>query len=99
VGLMALGEPLLSTGALHFDMHNLDFDHNQKTNKHGGSMQNENLVWWNIDYKQMGLGGDNSWGAKTHAEYTLPYQDYSYSFTLRLIKNGESLVDKSKERY
>ncbi|MDN3654579.1 glycoside hydrolase family 2 TIM barrel-domain containing protein [Ferruginibacter paludis] len=98
-GLMALGEPLLSSGVLHFNMHNLDFDHTQKANKHGGSMQNENLVWWNIDYKQMGLGGDNSLGAKTHAEYTLPYQDYTYSFTLRLIKRGDTLTEKAKERY
>ena len=25
-----------------------------------------------IDYKQMGVGGDDSWGAMTHPEYTLP---------------------------
>jgi beta-galactosidase len=98
-GLMAIGEPLLSIGALHFDMHQLDFDHAQKVNKHGGSMQNENLVWWNIDYKQMGLGGDNSWGAKTHSEYTLPYQDYSYSFTLRLIKSTDTITELASERY
>lgn len=98
-GLMAIGEPYISTGLLHFNMHNLNFDRSEKSNKHGGSMQNEDLIWWNIDYKQMGVGGDNSWGAKTHSEYTLPYKDYAYSFTLRLIDGSDKLIDRSKERY
>ena len=37
----------------------------------------------NPPYKQMGVGGDNSWGFKTHEEYTLPAGDYSYSFVIQ----------------
>jgi beta-galactosidase len=85
VGLMAMGEPTISSGALHFNMNKLDFDRNAKENNHGGSMTNENLIWWNIDFKQMGVGGDNSWGAKTHVEYMLPYQDYQYTFVLKPV--------------
>lgn len=85
-GLMAEGEPLISTGVLHFDMHKLEFDRDAPENNHGGSMTNDDLVWWNIDYKQMGVGGDNSWGAKPHAEYLLPYRNYEYSFTLRPVQ-------------
>ena len=88
IGLKAIGEPTISTGVLHFDMNKLDFDRDAKENNHGGSMINEDLIWWNIDYKQMGVGGDNSWGAKTHVEYTLPYQDYHYTFTLKPISNN-----------
>ena len=87
-GLMAIGEPTISTGVLHFDMNKLDFDRNATENNHGGSMKNDDMIWWNIDYKQMGVGGDNSWGAKTHPEYTLPYQDYHYTFTLKPISNN-----------
>jgi beta-galactosidase len=83
IGLMAQGNPLISTGVLHFNMDRLEFDRHAPENNHGGSMTNEDKVWWNIDYKQMGIGGDNSWGATPHAEYWLPYQDYQYSFTLR----------------
>ncbi|MGN6440128.1 MAG: glycoside hydrolase family 2 TIM barrel-domain containing protein [Agriterribacter sp.] len=90
VGLMAIGAPHLSTGILHFDMKRLEFDRSQ--NNHGGSMANQDLVWWNIDYKQMGVGGDNSWGAKTHEQYLLPYKDYAYSFTLRPVFANESLI-------
>lgn len=36
-----------------------------------------------IDYKLHGVGGDNSWGARTHDEYTLPgNQGYAYGFAL-----------------
>lgn len=82
-GLLAFGPKPLSTGILHFDMKHLDFDKDAKSNIHGGSMVNENLIWWNIDLQQMGVGGDNSWGAETHLQYQLPYQDYAYSFTLK----------------
>ena len=37
----------------------------------------------NLDEKQMGVGGDTSWGARTHPEYTLPSMEYSYRFRLR----------------
>jgi len=34
-----------------------------------------------------GVGGDNSWGARTHPQYTLPGdQPYEYSFTLSPVK-------------
>lgn len=85
LGLMAIGAKPISTGVLHFDMHKLDFDRDAKENNHGGSMSNDDFIWWNIDYKQMGVGGDNSWGAKTYAEYMLPYSDYQYGFTLKPV--------------
>ncbi len=85
MGLMATGKPLISAGVLHFDMARLDFDRNAPENNHGGSMTNEEMIWWNIDFKQMGVGGDDSWGAKTHEQYRLPYKDYAYSFTLQPI--------------
>jgi beta-galactosidase len=35
-----------------------------------------------IDFAQMGVGGDNSWGARTHKEYCLPAGTYRYRFFL-----------------
>jgi beta-galactosidase len=40
------------------------------------------IVTVNLDHKQMGVGGDNSWGARTHPEYTLPAKPYRYRFRL-----------------
>jgi beta-galactosidase len=36
----------------------------------------------------MGVGGDNSWGARTHPEYTLPDQPYRYQFRLIPLAAG-----------
>lgn len=96
-GLMAFGKKELSTGILHFDMKHLDFDKDAKENIHGGSMMNEDLIWWNIDHQQMGVGGDNSWGAQTHSQYRLPYQDYHYSFTLRPVFKQQILTERAKD--
>lgn len=96
-GLIAIAQSKLSTEILHFDMKHLDFDRDAKENIHGGSMTNEDLIWWNIDLQQMGVGGDNSWGAQTHPQYRLPYQDYQYTFTLRPIFKQEVLTEKTKK--
>jgi len=30
----------------------------------------------------MGIGGDDSWGARTHDEYMLPARPYAYTFRM-----------------
>lgn len=58
------------------------------TSKHGADIQTGNLVQWNIDHLQMGVGGDNSWGRLVHDEYTIPAKEYHYSFVLRPSKTN-----------
>jgi len=83
LGLLLVGRPLLSFNALHFLAK--DFDPGlKKTQRHACQLQERKLVAVNIDYKQMGVGGDNSWGARPHPEYTLSgNREYSFSFRLR----------------
>ncbi|MDE5849223.1 MAG: hypothetical protein K2H38_03695, partial [Muribaculaceae bacterium] len=38
-----------------------------------------------IDKAQMGLGCVNSWGALPLKQYTLPYGEYSFSFTMKPV--------------
>ncbi|MBD0383523.1 DUF4981 domain-containing protein [Paenibacillus sp. WST5] len=39
-----------------------------------------------VNYKQMGVGGDDSWGARTHPEFTLfANRSYTYSFAFKGI--------------
>jgi beta-galactosidase len=54
-------------------------------------IQSKNQVDWLIDHKQMGVGGDNSWGAKPHEQYTLPAQNYEFTFQLIPFKTGGNL--------
>ncbi len=38
-----------------------------------------------LDHKQMGVGGDNSWGAQVHDEYSVKVQPYSYTLVFEPI--------------
>jgi beta-galactosidase len=45
------------------------------------------FVELHIDHKMMGVGGDNSWGAKPHSQYMLfPDKEYTYSFSIIPVK-------------
>ena len=85
-GIMISGDPLICFSALHFT--NEDLTRSKRDGYHSIDLKEREDVFLNIDYKQMGVGGDNSWGARTHAKYSLPYKPYSYSFIIRTVKQG-----------
>ncbi len=99
MGLLAVGMPLLSVSAHHFIID--DFDPGlEKRQRYTYHLKKRNLVTLNLDYKQMGVGGDNSWGARPHDEYSLFVKEYSYSLRLRpfSIKDGTP-TSLSKQTY
>lgn len=57
------------------------------TSRHGADIQTGQIVQWNIDHLQMGVGGDNSWGRFVHDEYTIHPKHYTYSFVIQPTKN------------
>lgn len=83
IGLLAVGMPLLSTAARHFTHDDL-WDA-----KHAYEMSRRPDVYWNLDFRQMGVGGDNSWGALPHEPYQLPARPYAYRFRLRPISPAD----------
>jgi len=76
VGLVAVGMPIIDISAWPYTMKDLE----KATHIH--ELSRHNTITVNLDYKQMGVGGDNSWGARTHPEYTLPAKTYNYRFRL-----------------
>jgi beta-galactosidase len=76
-GLLAVGMPLLSASAWPFTMDDLE------KAEHINELPRRETITVNLDYKQMGVGGDDSWGARPHREYTLAAGAYSYQFRLR----------------
>ncbi|MFD0861419.1 glycoside hydrolase family 2 TIM barrel-domain containing protein [Sungkyunkwania multivorans] len=48
----------------------------------------ENTITLNIDYKQMGVGGDNTWNidARPHESFRIPAKAYQYSFRIKMVK-------------
>ena len=77
VGLIAVGMPTIDISAWPYTMADLE----KATHVH--ELARRDTITVNLDYKQMGVGGDDSWGARTHPEYTLPAKPYKYSFRLR----------------
>ena len=57
-------------------------DNAARVNMHVNDIVPRDLVSLNIDYDQMGVGGDDSWGRRTLQQYSLTASSYSYSFTL-----------------
>lgn len=56
----------------------------ERVNIHVSDIKPRELVSLNIDYGQMGVGGDNSWGARTLLAHSLTELSYRYGFTIRL---------------
>jgi beta-galactosidase len=108
LGLQFIGHHLLSVSAHHQIME--DYESPARTDgrvkkgekmvrRHTTDVVPRDLTSINIDYKQQGVGGDNSWGALTHDEYRLREKAYSYSFRICPLKPGENAVDKAKVSY
>ena len=49
-------------------------------------VSSRNIVELHIDYKQRGVGGDNSWGNMPLDKYRLTDQQYSYDFVIRPVQ-------------
>ncbi|MCK9218458.1 MAG: DUF4981 domain-containing protein [Bacteroidales bacterium] len=86
-GLRFTGQPLICFSALPYTYD--DMKGFKQGGKHLNDLTKEPFIDVNIDYKQMGVGGDDSWGARTHTQYTLPAKEYHYSFTMEPYKNYE----------
>ncbi|HEX8337680.1 MAG TPA: beta-galactosidase small subunit, partial [Pyrinomonadaceae bacterium] len=78
-GLRAVGVPELYFSAWPFPMSELE------RAKHSAEIQMRREITVNLDHRQMGVGGDDSWGAQPHAEYRLPASPYVYRFRLEPV--------------
>jgi len=87
IGLKISGSPSFDFSAHHQPMS--DFDPGfEKAQRHYTDIIKQDLVSVNVDFKQTGIAGDNSWGAHAWDKYQLKAQDYSYSFTLSPISSA-----------
>jgi beta-galactosidase len=80
VGMRIQGAPVFELNALPYTPHELEqYDH-----QHLLPASDKSAV--RINYKQMGVGGDDSWGARAHPEFILhANRTYEYSFVLKGI--------------
>lgn len=74
-------DELLSITALHYLTQDLD-DGLKKNQKHPEDIKERDLTSLKIDYKQMGLGSIDSWGAWPMEKYLLQDKTYTYQFKM-----------------
>lgn len=97
-GLLVLGDPTVSTSALHYKMEDLD-PGETKAQRHAGEIPERDLVSLHIDWKQMGVGGVHSWGISALPEYSLKFDTYEQRFRLRPLRPGDDASTLAREHW
>ena len=62
-----------------------------ESNKYAFQMERSENILLNIDHRQMGVGGNNSWGALPLKPYRLADKAYDYSYRIRPITADQSV--------
>jgi beta-galactosidase len=81
-GLLVIGAPRVSASALHFTMEDLDGGASRGQG-HSGELRERDQVTLQVDLRQMGVGGINSWGPTALPEYSVGYLEHRHEFLLR----------------
>lgn len=86
-GLKASGAPTIDFSAWPFRASELEqYDTPVRTgHTHPSEIVISDDITVNLDCRQMGVGGDDSWGARPHPEFTLPVKHYEYRFRLEPV--------------
>ena len=106
-GILVSGDPLISFAALNNIHDNFEspgkigtYRKDAKTaNTHTTDVKPRELVCLNVDLGQMGVGGDNSWGALIHPKYRLLEKKYEYSFRIRPVLKEDDILKLAKEKF
>ena len=87
--MQVVGRPLVNFSARNFT------DEDLENAEHQFELRKRPFITLNLDLQQMGVGGDNAWGARTHPEFRLTAKPYSFSFTLipLNLKNDQPAVE------
>jgi beta-galactosidase len=87
-GIEFKGNPLLCFSALNYTRKELD-RHEWPIQRHPHELPKADFIDLNIDLAQMGVGGDDSWGARTHPQYTLLAMKYEFDFSMKLLNRNK----------
>ena len=80
-GLWVGGLPAFEFSALLYRIEDLD-PGQEKTLTHAAELAERPDIQLVIAHKQMGVGGDNSWGARPLPQYEIPAREYRFRFRL-----------------
>jgi beta-galactosidase len=79
-GLLTSGEPVVNFSAWHYSQDELE------RARHDYELRQSGAVTVNIDWRQRGVGGINSWGQYPRPYYRMREQQYEYTFRIRPLR-------------
>ncbi len=83
-GIRVTGDIPLGFSALHNPIE--DFDMTDKNDyRHTNDIVKKDGIFICTDMKMMGVAGDNSWGARPYAKYSIPAKNYVFSFSIEPV--------------
>jgi beta-galactosidase len=96
VGLMAVGAPTLSVGAKHYTKDDLE------RAAYTFQMARHPEIYLNLDWKQMGAGGIDSWSPNAYpmAPYRIASgEEHAFRYRLTPVDGGATAEKKARERF
>ena len=69
-------------------------DNDERINMHVNDVEPRDIISLDIDFGQMGVGGDDSWGKRTLQKYSLNEKSYRYGFTITPYRISEGRLDE-----
>ena len=76
-------------------MEDIEYRPSQMERRHGGSIQKKDMIWLNIDHKQMGVGGDNTGEHKFILSTPSRPHEWKYSFTLAPLAPEDDAAEQA----
>ncbi len=95
-GLLVAGDPVLGFSAHPFWPEDMTLP--SRGSKHPPQVQQRDFIGLTLDHAQMGVGGDDSWGAGVHPQYILPAKTTSYTLTFRPLRPGDDPGALARDR-
>jgi beta-galactosidase len=101
-GLLIVADSLIEFNALNNPVEDFDAGENKDSNlKHINDIKPKDLVEIHVDYRMMGVAGDNSWGARPYDQYQIKpsSEGYKYGFTMIPINSTKEILKKAEFKY
>jgi beta-galactosidase len=101
-GLLVVADSLMEFNALPNPVEDFDAGIDKDKNlRHINDISPKNMIELHLDFRHMGVGGDDSWGAKPHDQYLIKPSNkvYKYGFTFIPVNSPQEAEEMKKFVY
>ncbi|MDR2026663.1 MAG: DUF4981 domain-containing protein [Prevotellaceae bacterium] len=84
-GIKITGNIPLEFSALPYALEDLDPE-KERNQYHSGELNKRKEIYLNVDFRQMGVAGADSWGSLPLEQYRIKYDSYNYKYIIEPVK-------------